>query len=99
MLGIERTEIHYPAQYGLSINWQPGKWAAECRVGNFLNRRMGNRTDADYGVYRSISESLTDSEGRNISISVTYTLQYGKRTDRDSIKTESKVNSAILRPF
>lgn len=99
VLGIEGTKVRYPAQYGLSLNWQRGNWAAECSVANFIDRRMAIRTDADYGVYQSVSESLTDLKGRSVSVSVTYTLPYGKKTDRDRIETESKVNSAILRPF
>jgi len=99
VLGIEGTKIHNPAQYGLSLNWQHGNWAAECCVENFLDRRMATRTNANYGVYQSVSESLSDLKGRNISVSVTYTLPYGKKTDRDRIKTESKINSAVLRPF
>ena len=99
VLGIEGTKVSYPAQYGLSLNWQHGNWAAECRVENFLDRRMAIRTNADYQAYRSVSESLTDLKGRNISLSVTYTLPYGKKTDRDRVETESTINSAILRPF
>lgn len=99
VLGIEGAKIHNPTQYGLSLNWQHGGWAAECSVENFLDRRMATRTNANHGVYRSVSESLSDLNGRNISVSVTHTLQYGKKTDRDRIETESKINSAILRPF
>ncbi|MCM1067777.1 MAG: outer membrane beta-barrel family protein [Muribaculaceae bacterium] len=98
-LGIEGTKVHNPAQYGLSLNWKHGNWAAECSVENFLDRRMATRIIANYGVYQSVSESLSDLKGRNISVSVTYTMPYGKKTDRDSIETESKINSAILRPF
>lgn len=35
----------------------------------------------------------------NIGVVITYTLPYGKNTDRDRIETESKINSAILHPF
>lgn len=99
VLSIEGTKIHNPAQYGFSLSWQHGNWAAECCVENFLDRRMATRTNANYGVYQSVLESLSDLKGRNISVSVTYTLPYGKKTDRDRIETESKINSAILRPF
>ncbi len=99
VLSIEGTNINNPAQYGLSLSWQHDNWAAECCVENFLDRRVATRTKSDYGVYQSVSESLGDLKGRNISVSVTYTLPYGKKTDKDRIETESKVNSAILRPF
>ncbi len=98
-LGFEGTKIHNPAQYGLTLNWQHGNWAAECCVENFLDRRMATRTMADYVNYRSASESLSELKGRNISVSVTYSLSFGKKTDRERIETESKINSAILRPF
>ncbi|MCM1505487.1 MAG: hypothetical protein NC127_09860, partial [Muribaculum sp.] len=99
VLGIEGVKIHNPAQYGISLNWQHGNWAAEFCIDNFLDRRMATRTDANYGVYQSLSRSLSELKGRNINISVTYILPYGKKTDNGKIETESKVNSAILRPF
>lgn len=99
LLSVEGTKIHNPGQYGLFVNWQKGSWAAEFSVENFLNRRMNIRTISDYGVYRSNSELRSDLKGRNVSIGVTYILSYGKKTERARIETESKVNSAILRPF
>jgi hypothetical protein len=98
-LGIEGTKLRYPGQYGFSLNWHRGDWAAECCVENFLNRRMCTRTDADYIIYNSVQHSLSDLKGRNVSLSITYILPYGKKTDRDQIETESHINSAILRPF
>lgn len=99
VLSIEGAKVRNPAQYGLSINWQHGNWAAECCVENFLDRRLCTRTDANYSVYRSFAHSLSDLKGRNISISLTYILPYGKKTDRERVGTDSKINSAILRPF
>jgi hypothetical protein len=98
-LGVEGTKIRYPGQYGFSFNWHRGDWAAEFCVENFLNRRMCTRTDADYIIYNSVQHSLSDLKGRNVSLSITYILPYGKKTDRDQIETESHINSAILRPF
>jgi hypothetical protein len=98
-LGIEGTKLRYPGQYGFSLNWHRGDWAAECCVENFLNRRMCTRTDANYVAYSSELHSLSDLKGRNISLSITYILPYGKKTDRGQIETESHINSAILRPF
>lgn len=99
VLSIEGNKIHNPSRYSLSLNWQRGNWAVECCAENFFSRRMRILTEADYRVYRSVSESLSDLNGRNISVSVTYTLPYGKKTESDRLETESKVNSAILRPF
>jgi hypothetical protein len=98
-LGIEGTKIHFPKQYGLSVGWQKGCWSAECCIENFLSRRLCTRTDAYYGVYQSLLHSFSNLKGRNISISVTYILPYGKKTDCGQVETESNINSAILRPF
>ena len=99
VLGIEGVMSHHPAQYGVSVCWRKGNWAAECSVENFLDRRMSARTVADYGVYRSLSRDFSDLSGRNISLSVTYMLPYGKKTENERVETESVINSAILRPF
>lgn len=99
VLGIEGTKVHKPMQYGLSVNWQHDNWSVDCCVENFLDRRMKTRSYADYSVYKSTSESLSDLTGRNISVTLTYTLPYGKKTEKERIHTESNINSAILRPF
>lgn len=97
--GIEGLIIRQPAQYGITLNWQRGNWACECCVENFLDRRGCTRTLADYGVYRSQSSAMGNIKGRNISVSVTYALPYGKKTERETPENETKVSSAILRPF
>lgn len=98
-LGTDGAKVHNPAQYGLTVGWQRGSWAAECRVENFLDRRMATRLDADYGVCQRHSRTLTDLKGRNLSLSVTYTLPYGKKTAQSPLETETRLTNAILRPF
>jgi hypothetical protein len=98
-LGIEGIKVRCPEQYGFALNWHHGNWAAEFNVENFAQRRLCTRTNADYGVYQSLSQAFSDYKGRNISLSVTYILPYGKKTDRDNVEIKSTVNSAILRPF
>lgn len=99
VLSIEGTKVNHPAQYGISLNWQRGRWAAACSFDNILDRRLPTCVTADYGPYRSVAETLSDLNGRNISLSITYILPYGKKTDRERVNTENKINSAILRPF
>lgn len=60
---------------------------------------MATRTNVNYGVYKSFSLSLSGLNGRDIRLSLTNILPYGKKTDRQRIETETKINSAILRPF
>lgn len=99
VLGYDGVKVRNPAQYGLSLGWKRGDWAAELCLDNILHRRARVLTEADYAVYRSSARSLTDLKGRNISLSVTYTLPYGKKTDKEAVETPTAINSAILRPF
>lgn len=99
VLGIEGVKVSYPQQYGVSLGWQHGSWSVECSVENFLNRRQYTHTDANHGVYQSLAHTLSDLKGRNVSVSITYILPYGKKTDREQVKTDTQINSAILRPF
>lgn len=99
VLGIEGAKIHNPAQYGLSLSWQKGNWAAECCLENIFDQRLTTLSDANYIVYQSHSRCLSDLQGRNISLTITYMLPYGKKTEPEHIQTETSINSAILRPF
>ncbi len=99
VLGVDGVRVDNPSQYGVSLSWRKGNWAAECCVENFVDRRMITRREANYGVYQSVSRSASDLKGRNMSVSVTYMLSYGKKTDRERVETDQDINSAILRPF
>ncbi len=99
VLGIDGAKVSNPAQYGLSLSWKRGSWAAECCFENIFHRRMAVTSGADYIAGQFFSRSLRDLKGRNIALTLTYTLPYGKQTDREEIQTETKINSAIIRPF
>ncbi len=98
-LGLDGTTTRYPEQYGVSLNWKRGNWAAELNVENLFKRRYATSAEGDYGAYRFYSRSFSNLKGRNISLSLTYAFSYGKKTDREEVRTETTVNSAILRPF
>ncbi len=99
VLGCEGVKVSHSSQYSLSLSWQKGNLAAECKLENFMHSRRYSRMDADYGVYQTVSRSWTDMNGRNLSVTLTYMLPYGKKTDKEAVQTESTINSAILRPF
>lgn len=99
VLGSKGAVTRFPAQYCVTLHWQRGSWAAELCVENFLKRRGCTVTEGDYNVYRSVVHALSDLKGRNIAVTVTYMLHYGKKTAADRATTETSINSAILRPF
>lgn len=88
-----------PTQYGLTIGWNHGNWQAQCSVDNFLKRYQGQKLRADYGCYQMSAHRLSNADGLNLSLSLTYTLSYGKKTNRESTKVETGISSAIIRPF
>ena len=96
---IQGERFRMSAQYGIILNWSHGNWTAECTVKNFLHKyRAIDRTIA-HDCYHSVSRSLSDAIGRNVCLTVTYSLPYGKKTDREKATPKTTVNSAILRPF
>ena len=53
----------------------------------------------DYGSWNMNTVDRFSSKGRDIYVSVTYTLPYGKKTDSPDASYQSTINSAILKPF
>lgn len=88
-----------PTQYGLTVNWQRGNWAVECSAENLFERYQGRKISTDYGCCIMSYSNRTNSSGRNISVGVTYTLPYGRKTAKEVVEPKQGINSAILRPF
>ncbi len=87
------------AQYSIIVSWNHNNLQIEAGAENFANKYRANNRYFDYGSW---SMNVTDkfaSKGRNIYVSITYILPYGKKTDSPDTSYQSTINSAILRPF
>lgn len=69
------------------------------------NVRYGHTAFHSKYLETNVDEIQNDTKENNVLACATFgyfksfSIPYGKKTDRDRIETESKVNSAILRPF
>ena len=86
-------------QYGIVLAWNHKNLQLEAGAENFTSKYRANRKYFDYGSWNMNSTEKFSSKGRNIYVSVTYTLPYGKKTDSPDASYQSTINSAILKPF
>lgn len=87
------------AQYGIIVSWNHDNLQIEAGAENFANKYRANSRCFDYGSWSMNTTDKFSSKGRNIYVSVTYTLPYGKKTDSPDASYQSTINSAILKPF
>lgn len=87
------------AQYGIIVSWNHDNLQIEAGAENFANKYRANSRYFDYGSWSMNTTDKFSSKGRNIYVSVTYTLPYGKKTDSPDASYQSTINSAILKPF
>ena len=86
-------------QYGVVITWNHNYLQIEAGAENFADKYRANSRYFDYGSWNMNTVDRFSSKGRNIYVSVTYTLPYGKKTDSPDASYQSTINSAILKPF
>lgn len=87
------------AQYGIIFSWNHDNLQIEAGAENFAKKYRANSRYFDYGSWRMNTIDKFSSKGRNIYVSITYTLPYGKKTDSPDASYQSTINSAILKPF
>ena len=51
----------------------------------------------DYGCYNMDRWRMNETAGRNVSLKVTYALNFGKKTDRSDVLINPIINSAIMK--
>ncbi|MBQ9554609.1 MAG: hypothetical protein IJV05_00135 [Muribaculaceae bacterium] len=51
----------------------------------------------DYGCYNMDRWRMNETAGRNVSLKVTYALNFGKKTDRSDVQINPIINSAIMK--
>ena len=93
------TYFKNKCQYGVVIAWNRNNLQIEAGAENFADKYRANSRYFDYGSWNMNTVDRFSSKGRNIYVSVTYTLPYGKKTDSPDASYQSTINSAILKPF
>lgn len=95
----EPAYIRNNCQYGIVVTWNNDNLQIEAGTDNFINKYLNDKRYFDYKSWEMNSIDKLSNKGRNIYVSVTYTLPYGKKTDSPDISYKSTINNAILKPF
>ena len=53
----------------------------------------------DYGCYRRDTWKYNEPDGCNVNLTVTYSLGYGKKSERGDTDISKQPNSAIMKSF
>lgn len=53
----------------------------------------------DYGCYNRNSRIFNEINGRNINLTLTYSLSYGKKSKREEIEVNKNIDSAIMKMY
>ncbi|EGN56434.1 hypothetical protein PRBRB14_08420 [Hallella multisaccharivorax DSM 17128] len=85
--------------YELLARWNHKDWSIEALVRNPFCRYNKQHMTMDYGCYNRDLWRHSESDGRNISLTVTYSLGYGKKTERGDTEINKTVNSAIMKTY
>lgn len=86
-----------PAKYGISASWSYNGWYIEAGAENPFTKHCDYEysLNADvYGYRKTLSSRINQQTGY---IKVAYSLDFGKKTSRDSRDVNTNINSAILK--
>lgn len=90
---------HTPSQYQLQIGWGRGPWKINASAYNFCNTSWEESKEYLTGEYYSFDrKTFGTRQHARYSVSVTYTLGYGKKVQQgNEISGSGTSNSAILK--
>ena len=94
-----RKEFKYKTNYGASISWNHGGWSAEIGTNNPFSKNWSITTGLDTEAYQYEQIRYDKSLQQTGYISLSYTFDFGKKTDREKNDTNTNINSAILKAY
>ncbi len=89
--------VHDPMKLDFLAGWNHSGWSVELRLNNPFCRYYKSHEWMDYGCYNMDRWRMNESAGRNVSLKVTYALNFGKKTDRSDVQINPVINSAIMK--
>ena len=89
--------VHDPMKLDFLAGWNHNGWGVELRLNNPFHRYYKSHEWMDYGCYDMDRWRMNESAGRNVSLKVTYALNFGKKTDRSDVQINPVINSAIMK--
>ena len=85
--------------YEWLVSWNHKNWAIKAQVRNPFNRYTKQHITMNYGCYRRDTWEYNEADGRNINLSATYSLGYGKKSKLGEIDIDKRINSAIMKTY
>lgn len=91
--------IRHRPVYELLVSWSHKNWKVEALAHNPFSRYDRQHVTMDYGCYIRDTWSYSESDGRNVNLTLTYNLGYGKKRERGNTEIDRRVNSSIMRTY
>lgn len=85
--------------YSIELSWNHTAWNARIGAVNFLQVKRGEHRWYNYGAYETDTWNYSRSKGRNLFLSITYSLNYGRKTEQGDTSIQSKTIDAIMRTY
>ncbi len=85
--------------YEWRVNWTHKALTIETLVRNPFVRYDKQHITMDYGCYDRNSRSFNEVDGRNINLTVTYSISYGKKSERGDIEVNKSIDSAMMKAY
>lgn len=97
-LGYDGKIGSIPHQYGLSISYGNKNWFGKVNFNNIFNNDRYKSTTLSTPIIKSETQNFSDSYGRNISLTLVYIFDFGKKIQHnDELDIPQGINSAIMK--
>ncbi len=53
----------------------------------------------DYGCYNRNSWNISETDGCNVGLAVTYNISYGKKSERSEMDVNKNIDNAIMKTY
>lgn len=97
---IDESTLAYlrvPGSYGMIVRYNKGNFMAEVGTDSPFTRHNRYHSSADYSVYRFSNVTTSRVNQQTAWVKLAYTLDFGKKTQKDWNDVNRTINSAILK--
>ncbi len=91
--------IRHRSTYEWKVNWGHKALTIEALVRNPFSRFDKQHITMNYGCYDRNSWNFNETDGRNINLTITYNINYGKKSERGEINVNKNIDSAIMKMY
>lgn len=93
----ELIRTYEPEKYGITAHWSSGNWLVEVGAESPFTKHRRWKYSMNWDEYNYTSYATGRTYQRTGYVKVIYTLDFGKKTSRDSNNVNRNINNAILK--